>query len=553
MTALDAPAVAAYILCVISVAIQAQQRLATPRSNRASTRLSLYRQAEFGYVCCTLVLFILLSFALQYGGMRQLLLGFGLSEVPKINSLSLVPAPLIATVLLTIWLPKVILIRDVDGWLLNFFKTRANIPREVQDRASRLTHDIFVITAADLEPIERMIEEQGLPETLSAQLASERGRGIQLSRYRLTRVLTLYLTVLDFNRDPRCARLVRDFGAEWEARRNRMRAFCVEAADAFAAAELLQAKLTPAEYEALMAEKRQAFSEASATMFADLAMLVAAAVLNIESTEHGIGERLRSIGFNIADEPDRPEFPLSSLSGLSLLLLLYIIVTDQMLRRYHLMSGEPPVHPAIPEPAVPFFIVLSHAVTIGVTVWVIQRYPRLQRQTWQRPRWDIYLVCSVVGAVIVQAAWLVLFTLTWKQLPQSDSEWNLMIGISLIVGSLCGAVAFFCDLDDARWPPTRMRRLAEALGCMAVMALVAILLPLVFPIMSGPKPSATLAGFPASVAAIVGYFVPHMVRAERSLARQRNEPDKDPVIAGASHPAAPQFPPAPSEAPDIAA
>lgn len=538
MTAADLPAIATYVICIASVAIYAQRRLATPMSNRASTRAQLYRQAERGYVACTLTLFIVLSAALQLAAMRQLLVGLKLNGIPQLEGIAMLPAPLLATVLLTIFLPNVFLVRDVDGWLLNFFKSRANIPQELRCRADRLTPQVFQVAPEELRGIRRLIEEEALPEQLRGHLAAERGSGLQLSRYRLTRVLKLFGIVRALERDARCNRLFFSYAAEWRAVQGELREFCDRAATGLEEARKLHERVLPGEYESLMADRRESFGETSKLIFGKLAQLAAGAVLTSEATEHGIGERFRAMGFAVADEAERTDFPLRSLTGLALALLLFLVVTDLVLRRMHLLPEIADLRSPVGDSARPVFIVLSHAITIGVTVWLVQRYPALQRQAGGRLRWDIYLLCGLLGAAVLAAMWLCLFLLRYSEFPRTGDEWNMLLAVGAMVGSLCGAVACFCDISDECWPRALPRRATEGVGCLAFMALVAtLLLPGLPPevgakLAQSPGLGAVMVLLPASVAFIVGSFVPHICRAERAFARQRSDQDTRLLEAG---------------------
>lgn len=538
MTASDVPAVAAYLICFVSVAIFAQRRLATPMTNRSSTRLRLYRQAEFGYVACTLILFVVLSSALEFVAMRQLLVGFGLAGTPQFaqfEGLAKLPAPLVATVLLTVWLPNVILVRDVDGWLLASFKTRANIPLEVQNRADRLTPEILRVTEHDLRRLADFVVDENLPEELTGHLAV-RGEGLQLSRFRFTRLLKLFAEVTRCAQDARCQKLFQAYDQEWQAAQQEFRAFCGQAATGLGDARKLQSVVSMPEYERLMEGRREAFREASGKIFKKLALLAAGAVLSREDTEHGIGKRFRAMGFDIADSAERVDFPLRSLSGLAVCLLFYIVVADLALRRMHLVPDTQGMRSPVPDAAQPLFVLLSHAVTIGATVWLVQAHPTLQRREHGRARWDVYVLCSLIGAAILAAAWVALFLLRYKEVPRTEAEWNMVIAVAALVGSLCGPVAYFCDLPDDLWSRAALpgvlwgmlRQFVEGLVCLAFMAFVAGLLLLEFDLPieppeaeQSPLSAAVLVLFPASVAFIVGFFVPQLCRAERALARRR--------------------------------
>ncbi len=530
VTAADIPAVAAYLICFVSVGIYAQRRLNTPQTNRSSTRMGLYRQAVLGYVACTMILFIVLSSALQYAAMNRLLLLLNLGDIPELQSVAALPAPLIATVLLTVWLPNVYLVRDVDGWLLDAFKARANIPREVRDRAERLIPHSLQVTAADLPEIRLLIQDEGLPEELSGHLRGVRGNGLELSRYRLTRVLKLFDVVRGLDRDAECQRFFADYQNEWKNARVEFRSFCEQAAATLEKGRKLQEKVSPTEYESLVAEKRENFAESAARMFGQLALLAAGAVLCKEATEHGIGERLRAIGFAIDDAPEQPEFPMRSLAGLALLLLFYLVATDILLHKLNLVPEHPDLRSPVPASARPLLIVTNYAVTVGFTVWLIGRYPRLQRAAGGGLRWDVYGLCWLIGAGIVTLIWVGLFLLRYGAIPAEQMDWNRLFAIAILVGSLSGAVACCVDIGGGRWPESVLLQLAEGAGCAAFTALVTALLlmkislPFSADMANSGLTTAIFVLFPASVAFIVGSLVPHICRSERALARWRSGP-----------------------------
>jgi hypothetical protein len=526
----DVPAFAAYIVCIAGVGIYAQRRLATPRSNRSTTRAHLYRQAQIGYVTSIFFFFVVLSFALQYVPFEDLLRKLG---TPDIASLKDLPAPLIATVLLTILLPKVPLVRDVDGWLLDKFKIWANIPYELTSRALRLTPEIFRLTPEDVPVLQSLIVDEGLPGTLADFLVTSRGHGLQLSCYRLTRVMKLFQEVRKLTGDPGSQKMFYDYSKEWAETQDTFLDYCERAADGLQKARKLSADVLPEEYEKAMAATRESFGETSAHLFAKLALFVAGSVLATEQTEQDIGSRFRTIGFDIPDEPETQYFPMSELTGLALTLLIYLMAVQGTLQRLHFFDNPPPGRLPVAFSLLPLFIVFCHTVAIGMTVWVIQSHPNLQRRLGGRLRWDIYLCCGLTGAAMVGASVLALFLLRYQELPQGVDEWNMQLGFCALVGSLCFAVACCCDIADEHWPAALPRRLTEGLCCMAFMALVLALIP-------GPgQPSGGQAAWrglipmliPLSVAFIIGFFVPCLCRVQRVIASRDPAEARLPVAA----------------------
>jgi hypothetical protein len=530
MSWINLPAYAANVICFFSVAIYAQRRLNTPVTNRSSTRRRLYREAVLGYVVCTLILFVVLSVALRSQPMQSFLLlplgGVSLSK-DVLNTLMGLPPPLIATIVLTTLLPNVPYVRDVDSWLLEWFKAGANIPREVSDRAERLVPERFQVGDGDLPRLKTLIGEEGLPEVLLDHLHSEPGSGLQISQYRFTRVAKLFAKTEELAGNPRCRRtFFRDYDRELQTARADFRDYCSTAASGLEQARQLREKVSASEYEVAMRDRREQFAELSSQRFSQLALLVTGAVLSLDDTDQEIGDHLRAIGFAIEDQPEEPEFPLRSLAGLTVFLLLYLLVTNAVMQA----GLHPPVQASfrspIPPGARPFFFVLSYMCTIAATVWFIQRHPELQRLPGSPARWDIYAICALLGAFMVGAVWLLLFFLRYRDLPSTITELNMTFGITALVGSLCGAVAYFADTELGDYPTPVRRRLIEALGCTAFMVFIAALLLLEAPPppldANHPYLSVALMIFlPASVSFIIGYFVPHICRTQRYLSRLR--------------------------------
>lgn len=518
----DIPQFAALLICAVSVAVYAYRRMATPRSNRSSTRVRLYQNAQIGYISCIMILYLILSFALQYAAMDQLIIALGLSAVPNIEIISKLPAPLIATVLLTVWLPNAFLIRDIDSALLSAFQARANIPQAVRNRAARLLPETFSVKEEDLPGIQNLIVAEDLPEPLSRHLVAVPGTGLQITRYRLTRLLKLFGAVRKLSLAPRCARTFDDYSAEWNSAQNNLKVFCKDAVGRLEEAGRLNEILTPEAYEARMAGPRETFRTSAREIFLQLSVLLSAAVFAMEETEHEIGEKLRDIGFDVDDEPEIVEFPLRSLTGFVLLLLGYVIVTDLLLRRMHLLPEHDDIRFPLSGSGRPLQIVLCYAIAIGVTVWVIQRTSLARTETIAPLRWHIYVFCFMLAFVAHSVMWLGLFLAHYGEFPQTDLEWQVLVVVGLLVGALCGAVALFCDIDERRWPKALPRRLTEGLGCTLFLVVVRVIAFNLFP----PPPSVDQGGigpflaimlFFSSIAFLVGYFVPHLCRAERQF------------------------------------
>jgi hypothetical protein len=108
-----------YIACGALIFVYALNRFNTSASKR-------YWAGSVGYAVTLLALFAALSFFLQVGFWRTMLLG-------PVDSLSL-PPPLIATLVITALLPTFPVLKEIDGQLLSAF-----IPAELKRRVPTMT------------------------------------------------------------------------------------------------------------------------------------------------------------------------------------------------------------------------------------------------------------------------------------------------------------------------------------------------------------------------------------------------------------------------------
>ena len=93
-------------------------------------------------------------------------------------------------------------------------------------------------------------------------------------------------------------------------------------------------------------------------------------------------------------------------------------------------------------------ITLVRLVTIGVTVWLIQRYAFFRRMPGDPPRYFAYLVNGLIGAVVAFGICL----------PFDLDKRRHALPPSLLSFAICTAVALCCDdwVED-RTPPAWLR------------------------------------------------------------------------------------------------
>ena len=134
---------------------------------------------------------------------------------------------------------------------------------------------------------------------------------------------------------------------------------------------------TQANSSKVLEERRDIYRQECSTAFEPLSKLTAYALLRGETTEEGVVNRLREIGYD-ADSLPRLVFPVNELSLLALaLLVIFLLVGGPLaLFLFPILPGGPPRSGS---EAVGIFIVLAHGLTALLTVRVVQQTPWFHR------------------------------------------------------------------------------------------------------------------------------------------------------------------------------
>ena len=387
----DLSADAAMVLCILIVWVYAKQRLNTPPKNRSSTRRITYLWAVSGYVTFSLLFFMVLTLALGSAPMKDLLF----KRFAILTNLSSdLPPPILAMLLLTTLIRLTPYIKELDASRLEWFLSRANIPKELVDRAATLTPELFGVEEADLPKIAAMIDSCALPEELKNHLRAEPGHGLAGSQHRLTGLLTGYSIVTVFSRVRRCRLFFSDYSDEWNLALANFGSYCEAAAAGLREAKQLSADLISLDYEIQMQRWRQDFIAASNRLFSELVVFISGAVLALDKTEAEVGRRLRAIGFDIQDQEEKPVFPTRDLTFLAFVTIAVSFFVDPMLPRPPAASEvQPDWHMPFPRAAAPVVIVVLHMTMISLTVWMLQRSGQ---NSGTELRWELYAcICAV--------------------------------------------------------------------------------------------------------------------------------------------------------------
>ena len=432
----------ANIGCGLLIMVYAWDRFNTPLSNRQSTRRALYWWSCIGYMGSAVALFAFLTILLQQEGWRQFL------SIPKEQNL---PAPLLATLVLTTLLPSVPILKGVDTWLLCRFHEWGAIPAEVKRRAAAMTPHSFIVTPGDVAAL-REAYDGAEGDTFARHLRYQGSTGVEKAQLRFTRVVKLYDQLQRLAAAPNYGRFFAEAAGEWSAIERQADSFLQRGVEWLDRAVRLH-KFDAAAYAELMEDRNEVFARECREVFITLVGFLARAVLRSERNERAIVIRLRAIGFPAMEPMNMPEFPISSLTVLGAGIFLYLLLVSLV---FSYATGGPDRAPI--GLAIPSKIALSRIAAVGLTVWLMQRYAFFRRAPGEAPRYHAYLLNGLIAGALT-AVICVLFHLGTTVLSRED------VPVITLSALLCMAVALCCDDSPAEAAPRPRLRLYEAIGC----------------------------------------------------------------------------------------
>ena len=386
-----------------------------------------------------------------------------------------------------------------------------------------MTLENFSVTKDDVVALRQAYVEAGYGgDTLARHLRKRGGDGLELSQQRFTRVVKLYDRLCKLAGEPRYGRFFAEAAGEFDELDRKAADFLRRAATSLTLAERLRAAEKEVTFDELVQERREDFANSCRDMFRLLALFLARAVLRSEASETGIVHRLREIGFDAAEPMNLPRFPIHSLTVLALGIFLYLLVAIVFFDR--LMAT--PQHHQTGGLMMAAKVAVVRLGTIGLTVWLMQRYAFFRRGPGDPLRFFAYVLNGLTAAAV--AAGISLLFHLGDVAPVTAAGGDLpLIVLSFM---LCTALALCCDDWVAETMPPIWLRLAEAAGCAAAAALgmglvvtyLADYLPFPIDQLVGSK-LVMLFAFPSAMAFVIGACVPHIYRSARRAASARRD------------------------------
>jgi hypothetical protein len=390
----------------------------------------------------------------------------------------------------------------------------AEIPAEVKRRAAAMTPSSFEATDEDAAALREAYGDEGEGHSWARHLRGQRGEGLELSRYRFTRVVKLYDRIRSLEGEPRYSRFFAEAGNELTELERHTAEFLQRAGNSLMLAERLRALHEGEGFDEIVEiveERREEFAQRCREIFIALALF--RAVLRSEASEEDIVRRLRQTGFAATEPMNLPQFPIDSLTVLAVTLFLYLILGGWIFSHVAGLTREP-----VDGLMMACKITLVRVITIGLTVWLMQRFAFFHRMPGDPPHFFAYLMNGFIAAVVAFGI----------SLPFDLSNAGNALTPSLLSFPLCATVALCCDdwLEDATPPP--WLRLAEAVGCASVMAASVALLYFgdMLTFSSGrltPQAILLLIALPSGLALVIGGYVPHIYSCARRAAIARRD------------------------------
>ena len=342
------------VICGLVVAFYAARRYDTPDTNRHTTTRMMFYMSEAGYVLASLVLFMVLAWAIRDPSVLALL---GLANLDGHYS-----PPVLATLVLTTLLPNVTLLRTGNSWLLGRFQAWGRIPHGASNLADKLQSELLSLSPGALNAVEDWIARSpNVPSDLANHVANASS---DRSAAMLARVLLLHRELSSLATQPEYSQAFRAQDKAWQALEKDLRVFAAQSLAFF----VLFDHLTATGSREACARARTQYEAICQNVYRTETELLAVLLLRVEGSDVRIMWRLRRIGFN-ADAPCPPVSvgPFVFVGCMLTILVLFVV------------SAVPQSASGLPLPVLALLIGLAQ--TIGLVLAVV---PKL-RIAWFRP------------------------------------------------------------------------------------------------------------------------------------------------------------------------
>ena len=145
-----------FVLGVIFILFYAGQRFNTPSTNRSSTTAGRYFASLFLYCLVGIAAYVVL---VKFPHLMAFLLKDNKDAVP--GWASELSSPLLIALLLTVLLPKLPFLSNIDQWICQQLQNVAAIPWEVRRLSAELRNDKLELSADEQSLIRQQLQDDG--------------------------------------------------------------------------------------------------------------------------------------------------------------------------------------------------------------------------------------------------------------------------------------------------------------------------------------------------------------------------------------------------------
>jgi hypothetical protein len=443
-----------FVLGTILVALYASDRFNTPASNRSSTTAARYYTAVALYLGVATGIYAVLLF-----GFPQLAHQWAPSAIENLPWAKDLSAPLLVALLLTVSLPRVPILSNIDEWIRKKLQHMAAIPYEARRLSAALRKAPFHVADERQDEIRSGMLGEGF---VAKDILFLDGSGPQPL---WTKATALMKSLEDWEGHPRFSGFVANFATDLDALRGRYKQLVPKARNCFRLVRDHAAGRSDGQTDDAVTQFQADFVEQARELMRSMYDFFGRGVLQCKLTHGARCEQLRSLGFEV--RLPRPKLTANELvalfMGLTVVLVFAFVARSSAGRAASLLEL---VGLAVRISAI-------YCVAIG---WAL--YPKDRWQCARQGAGDIRPVaCYMLSAVLASATGLAM-SLMVKCLLSRDLAmvWEHICQVwpwTLMTFATAFATAWLTDnRPTPRWPASRLRWL-EGLAQAALMVGVA--------------------------------------------------------------------------------
>jgi len=312
---LDTKELVELLLGGLFIIVHSYDRYNRPPTNRNSTTAFRYHLSAFIYTSVYLIFYFLLTKYPSFLNIVQLQDVGGTKDI--LETLKELPPALVVALLLTIFIEKIVFVKNIDSRLRVFLQYSAAIPFEARRLASQLRSAPF------------RFEKNHIMDEVATKLADEgiNEQDIVFSdthkeKFLLAKITTIILKLESWERDRRNIRYIEENRNAYNAIFNRYGRLVKRAKICFELNDEEFEELDNPKATVAAKECKKAFQEQCLSLFASQCDFISQAVLSCNVTESARSKSLADIGFRFETSKCCAGLDVNQITTLMVLLLV---------------------------------------------------------------------------------------------------------------------------------------------------------------------------------------------------------------------------------------